>query len=143
MPLHGGIPVELAELHKRCGVQQPLDKQLQDILRHILDGLSDVYLIIDALDECTDRSKSLDWVKELVDQNVGKRLHIVVTSQLERDIEEVFGALDKHSINVGETAENRDIVKYLEQQMGLKFQKCNENIRNKIETDLRARAEGS
>ncbi|KIJ93635.1 hypothetical protein K443DRAFT_12698 [Laccaria amethystina LaAM-08-1] len=124
---HGGIPINLAELHKKCGPHQPSDDQLQDILWHILDGLSDAYIVIDALDECTDHQKTLDWVKELVthiDQNVGKHLHIVVTSRPEWDIEEVFGALDQHSIDVGETTANQDIM-------------------NKIETSLKAGAEGS
>ena len=143
---HGGIPVYLAELHKKCGVQQPSDDQLQDILRHILNGLSGAYIVIDALDECTDRQKTLDWVNELVahtDRNVGKRLHIVVTSRPERDIEKVFGALDQHSIDVGETTANQDIVKYLEHQMGAQFQDYDEITRNKIESSLRAHAEGS
>jgi hypothetical protein len=143
---HGGIPEKLAELHKKCGDQQPLDDELQDILRHILNGLSGTYIIIDALDECTDRQKTLDWVDELVaytDQNMEKRLHIVVTSRPERDIEEVFGALDQHSIDVGETTANQDIMKYLKHQMGTRFQKYDGITRNKIETSLRAGAEGS
>ena len=143
---HGGIPLKLKELYKTCGDQQPLDDQLQDTLRHILDGLSGAYIVIDALDECTDRQRTLGWIKELVahtDRNVGKRLHIVVTSRPERDIEKVFGVLDQHSINVGEMTANQDIAKYLEQQIEIQFQDYNEITRNKIEDSLRARAEGS
>ena len=146
VPLHGGIPENLKELHRvECqeGVYQPSDEQLQDILHHILDGLSDVYIVIDALDECTDRQKTLPWVKKLVTQKVGKRLHIVVTSRPERDIEEVFGALDEHSVNVSETTANEDIVKYLKEQMGRQFQKFDKITRNTIEDRLRKHAEGS
>ena len=144
--LHGGIPEILKQLHRvECheGVYQPSDEQLQDILQHILDGLSDVYIVIDALDECTDCQKTLLWVKELVRQNVGKPLHILVTSRLERDIEEVFGALDEHSINVSETTANNDIEEYLKGQMRRRFQNCEESTRKEIETKLRERAEGS
>lgn len=140
---HGGVPVNLAELHKKCGVQQPSDDQLQDILRHIFYGLSGAYIVIDALDECTDRQKTLDWVNGLVTRTVGKHLHIAVTSRPEPDIEEVFGELDQHSIDVGETTANEDIIKYLKHQMGLQFQKYDGITQNKIETSLRARAEGS
>ena len=133
----------MAELHKECRVQQPSDKELQDILQHILDGLSHAYIVIDALDECTDRQKTLDWVKELVDQNVGKCLHIVVTSRPERDIEKVFGALDQHSIDVGETTKNQDITKYLKHQMKTQFQMYDGITRNEIEKSLSLRAEGS
>ena len=143
---HGGIPVNLAELHKKCGVHQPSDDQLQDILRHILNGLSGAYIVIDALDECTDHQKTLDWVNELVthkDRNVGRRLHIAVTSRPERDIEKVFGALDQDSIDVGQTTANHDIVKFLEQQMETQFNDYDGITRNKIESSLRAHAEGS
>ena len=143
---HGGIPVKLKELHEKCGVQQPLDDQLQDILRHILDGFSDAYIVIDALDECTDRRMTLDWVNQLVahtDRRVGKRLHIVVTSRPEPDIGEVFGVLDQHSIDVGETTANEDITTYLEHQMKLQFQQYDENTRKKIENSLTEGAEGS
>ena len=143
---HGGIPVKLKELYEKCGDQQPLDDQLQDTLRHILDGLSDAYIVIDAVDECTDRQKTLDWVNELVactDQNVGKRLHIVVTSRPEQDIGEVFGALDQHSIDVGETTANKDITTYLKHHMKLQFQQYDENTRKKIENSLTEGAEGS
>ena len=143
---HGGIPVNLFELHKKCGVQQPSDNQLQAILRHIVNGLSGAYIVIDALDECTDRQKTLGWIKELVahtDRNVGKHLHIVVTSRPERDIEKVFGALDQHSIDVGQTAANQDIVKFVQQQMETQFEDYEGITRNKIESSLRAHAEGS
>ena len=143
---HGGIPVKLKELYEKCGDQQPLDDQLQDTLRHILDGLSDAYIVIDAVDECTDRQKTLDWVNELVahtDRNVGKHLHIVATSRREQDIGEVFGALDQHSIDVGETTANKDITTYLKHHMKLQFQQYDENTRKKIENSLTEGAEGS
>ena len=140
---HGGIPVRLKELYEKCGNQQPLDDQLQDTLRHILEGLSDAYIVIDALDECTDRQKTLDWVVACTEQNVGKRLHIVVTSRLEQDIGEVFGALDQHSIDVGETTANEDITTYLEHQVKLQFQQYDEDTRKKIKNSLTEGAEGS
>ena len=56
----GGIPTELADLYKRCGDHhQPSIHQLQNTLRDILDGFSGAYIVVDALDECTDREKTL------------------------------------------------------------------------------------
>ena len=121
-----------------------MDDQLQDILRDILYGFSDAYIVIDALDECSDRQKTLDWVKELVtDRKAGESLHIVVTSRPEPDIEKIFRTLDQHSIGVGETTANQDIMKYLELQMESQFHKYDENTRKEIESRLRERAEGS
>ncbi|KDR71052.1 hypothetical protein GALMADRAFT_75337 [Galerina marginata CBS 339.88] len=144
---HGGIPVELAELCRNCGAQQPLDYQLQDTLRNILNGFSNVYIVIDALDECTDREKTLNWVNKLVADIDwrAENLHILVTSRPLRDIEEVFGGLDPHSIDVSEATENRDIMEYLKLQMNSKstFKKYDEDTQKNIESELAKRAEGS
>jgi hypothetical protein len=142
---HGGIPTELADLYKKCGVQQPLDDQLQDTLRDILNGFSHAYIIIDALDECTDREKTLHWVEKLVmdTDRKAKNLHIVVTSRPEPDIKENFGVLHPDSIDVGEATSNEDIMKYLKLQMESKFKKYDEDTRNEIESGLAKRAEGS
>jgi hypothetical protein len=145
---HGGITEDsvLAKLYKRCGeVQQPTDEQLQNVLRDILDGFSDgAYIMIDALDECRERQKTLNWVNKLISESNRKaaKLHIVVTSRPERDISEVFAELDPHSIDVGE-ANTKDIVEYLKLQMESKFAKYDENTRAKIMLELEKHAEGS
>jgi hypothetical protein len=61
--------------------------------------------VIDSLDECTERERTLIWAKELISDANRKaaNLHIVVTSRPERDIDEIFAALDPISIDVGET----------------------------------------
>jgi hypothetical protein len=136
----------LANLYKRCGdVQQPTDEQLQDVLRDILDGFSDgAYIMIDALDECTERRKTLNWVDKLISDTNRKaaNLHILVTSRPERDISDIFAALDPHPIDVGE-ANTKDIVEYLKLQMESKFRKYDENTREKIMLELEKHAEGS
>ena len=142
---HGGITEALADLYKRCGeVQQPSDEQLQNVLRDILDGFSQAYIIIDALDECTDREKTLNWANKLITDANRKavNLHIIVTSRPETDIHDIFTALDPHSIDVGE-ANTKDIVEYLKLQMDSKFTKYDENTRAKIMSELEMHAEGS
>ena len=142
---HGGITEKLADLYKRCGdVRQPSDEQLQNVLCDILDRFSQAYIIIDALDECTDRKKTLNWVNNLLSYTNRKaaNLHIVVTSRPERDIHEFFTALDPRSIDVGE-ANTEDIVEYLKLQMASKFMKYDEITRAKILSKLEVHAEGS
>ena len=102
---HGGITEKLADLYKRCGgIRQPSDVQLQNVLRDILDNFSRVYIVIDALDECTDRKKTLNWVNKLISDTNRKasNLHIMVTSRPEIDIHDVFVVVDPHSVDVGE-----------------------------------------
>ena len=142
---HGGITEELADLYKRCGeVQQPSDEQLQNVLRDILDRFSQAYIMIDALDECTEREKTLNWVNKLISDTNRKpaNLHIMVTSRPERDIHEIFAALDPHSIDVGE-ANTKDIAEYLKFQMESKFTKYDEDTRAKIMSEMEKHAEGS
>ena len=142
----GGTPTELADLYKRCGDhQQPSVKQLQNTLRDILDGFSRAYIVIDALDECTDREKTLIWVNTLVSdtERTAGNLHILVTSRPERDIETVFTTFDPDSIDIGDVASNQDISNYLELQMKSKFKQYSETTRTQIESGLRERADGS
>ena len=94
---HGRITEKLAELYKHCGeVQQPSDEQFQNVLHDILGRFSQAYFIIDALDECTEREKTLNWVNNLISDANRKaaNLHIVVTSRPETDINDIFATLD-------------------------------------------------
>ena len=142
---HGGITEKLANLYKRCGeVRQPSDEQLENVLRDILDRFAHAYIVIDALDECSDREKTLNWAKKLTSDIKRKavNLHIVVTSRPERDIDENFAALDPHSVDVGE-ANTKDISEHLKLLMESKFTKYDENIRAKIMAEMEEHADGS
>ena len=134
----------LVDLFKSCGeIHQPSDEDLQHVLRNILDRFSQAYIVIDALDECTDREKTLNWANKLISDinHKAANLHILVTSRPERDIHEIFAALDPRSIDVGET-NTKDIVEYLNLHMKSKFTKYDENTRAKIKTELEKHAEG-
>ena len=142
---HGGITEKLENLYKRCGeVRQPSDEQLQNVLRDILDRFSQAYILIDALDECTDREKTLNWVNKLTSDTNRKatNFHILVISRSEADTHDIFATLDLHSIDVGE-ANTEDIVEYLELQMGSKFTKWDGITRAKIMSELKEHVEGS
>ena len=135
----------MADLYKRCGeVRQPSDEQLENILRDILDRFAHAYIVIDALDECTDREKTLNWAQKLITDAKRKaaNLHIVVTSRPERDIDEIFAALDPDSIDVGEANAN-DIAEYLKLHMESKFTKYDESTRAKIKTEMEEHSDGS
>jgi hypothetical protein len=142
---HGGMAEKLVDLYKRCGeVQQPSDEQLQNVLHDILGRFSQAYIIVDALDECTEREKTLNWVNKLISDTNRKaaNLHIVVTSRPETDINDIFATLDPESIDVGE-ANTKDIVEYLTLRMKSKFTGYDEDTRAKIKSELEKHAEGS
>jgi hypothetical protein len=75
----------------RCGNghQEPTLDDLQNTLQIILDGFSSSFIILDALDECAERKKLLNWIQTLIlERDINLRLHLIVTSRPEQEIEE-------------------------------------------------------
>ena len=60
-----GVAKVLADLYSHCGngYQQPSLDDLHNVLGMILGGFVSAYIILDALDECSERDKVLDWVQ--------------------------------------------------------------------------------
>lgn len=137
------IPPELENAYKKSKSQQLLDKNLEKILSSILSRLSHAYIIIDALDECIEREKTLNWLSKIV-QETSQTIHILVTSRPLPDIETAFTSLNLALVNIGEKAVNSDIAKYLNVQIESKFKKINDsNFKAEIKSILTEKAEGS
>jgi hypothetical protein len=135
----GGIPATLVDLYG-YGQVQPSTSALQDTLWHILDGFHSAYIIIDSLDECTDRYKVLEWIKKIDSRNMGN-LYMVVASRPEQDISNVFGGLvNLHSVDMTEEAANHDIATYLEQHIS--EEDWDEGTREEIKQALMNGAQG-
>lgn len=83
-----GVPAPLVQLYG-SGHQQPSIASLQRALQQIIEGFERTYIIIDALDECTDREKLLFWIGELIQSKMDK-LHLLLASRREQDIEGQF-----------------------------------------------------
>ena len=113
-----GFPAALNNLYDECnyGVQPPSLESLQRTLLHVLDGFRDVYVVVDALDECTDRIKLLSWIKEIADWKVGK-LHFLATSRQERDIEIRILSLQPLSICLEGESVDLDIATYVDRML--------------------------
>ena len=79
-----------------------------------------IYLIIDALDECSNisgipsnRNRVLQLVKELIDLHL-PNLHICVTSRPEVDIREVFESLTSRRVSLhDQSGQKKDIEDYV------------------------------
>ena len=111
-----GIPATLVDLYGR-GQEQPSTRALEDTLQRILDGFHSAYIIIDSLDECTERDKVLKWIKKIDSQNMSN-LHMVIASRPEQDIGDVVGRLaNVRSVDMAGGAVNNDIETYIEQQV--------------------------
>ena len=104
------------------GARQPTDDTLTRCLKEMLT-LPDqhpIYLIMDALDECSNisgipspRDQVLQFVKELVDLHL-PNLHICVTSRPEVDIRDVLEPLTLHRVSLhDQSGQKKDIEDYV------------------------------
>jgi hypothetical protein len=102
--------------------QQPSDAALTRCLKEMLT-LPDqhpTYLIMDALDECsnisgipTPRKRALQLVKELVDLHISN-LHICVTSRPEVDIRDVLEPLTSRRVSLhDQSGQKKDVEDYV------------------------------
>ena len=104
------------------GMQSPTDDKLLRCFKNLLElpGQAPIYLIIDALDECSDssslpspREEVLNLLEELAESRL-TNLRICVTSRPETDIKLILEPLARHSISIhDETGQMEDIENYI------------------------------
>ena len=139
------MPKVLVDLYTCCGDghQEPTLGDLQNTLQRILDGFSSTFLVLDALDECTERGNLLNWIQTFIlgkDINLG--LHMIVTSRPEQEIEDKLKSCG--SIDLVEESENHGLVAYLDYQLqnDSDLQKWNSEIQEQIKLTLMKQADG-
>lgn len=81
------LPELLQSTHSKSqsGLKQPTIEEMIMILRQLLKGFNTTYILLDALDECTDREALLDFIEALMGWNISG-LHVLTTSRKENDI---------------------------------------------------------
>ena len=137
------MPKVLVNLYAHCGNghQEPTLDDLQNTLQKILDGFSSTFIILDALDECAEREKLLNWIQTfLFEKGINLGLHLIVTSRPEQQIEEKLKSY--HYLDLIEESENHDLVAYVDyqHQNDSELQKWNPDTRaNKVDTNETSR----
>jgi len=83
-------------LFDKCqyGTRQPSRDALEETLLTASKGSRRIYLVIDALDECTERSEMARLLKRLI--QIFANISLLLTSRLEQDIKTEL----QHDINV-------------------------------------------
>jgi hypothetical protein len=112
---------ELYSAHGR-GSQEPSEGELVECLRDMLTipRQGEIYIIIDALDECPDfsgclspREEVLEIMQELVELHL-PHVHFCVMSRPEVDIRDVLEVLAVHNVSLQEQAgQKQDISNYI------------------------------
>jgi hypothetical protein len=141
----GRVPKVLVNLYAQCGNghQEPTLVDLQNTLQRILDGFSSTFIIVDALDECAEREKLLNWIQTFIlEKDINLGLHLIVTSRPEQEIEDKFESY--HHLNLVEESENHDLIAYLDYQLenDSDLQKWNSDTQDQIKLTLMEQADG-
>jgi hypothetical protein len=135
----------LAKLYHSChdGGSQPSVESLHATLLLILDAFNDVFIILDALDECAERKDLLKWIKEMTSWRKGK-LHLLVTNRPEEDITKDLRLLDPDHIYITQDLITRDIKRYVDHILDGEnaFDRWNNDIKANIKNKLLNNAGG-
>ena len=137
------------------GMRQPSDVDLMDclkeMLRHTVDAELPLFIIIDALDECSDNpgiqtlpEAILDIVKDFAHLRL-PHLHICVTSRQEVDVQTKLEPLAVSAISLhGQSGRKRDIANYVNSVMSLdeNLKKWRDEDKKLVVEELSERADG-
>jgi Cdc6-like AAA superfamily ATPase len=130
------------------GRRQPSCELLCKVFSQMTDQAKEVYVVLDALDECPVRNGLLLWIETLL--QLGQRdVHLLVTSRPEHDIELVLSKLAHQKediVPIQNDLVSNDIRKYIQTRVrtgdGLKRWKSRPDVLDKIETQLIEKANG-
>jgi Cdc6-like AAA superfamily ATPase len=115
------IPASLGTRFSSRGNEQPQQPSLHalvKIMRQIAQELPHVYIVLDALDECSERTKLMDIIETISTWKL-QNLHVLVTSRRERDIQSSLAPLidQKNSICLQSEVVDVDIHRYVQQRL--------------------------
>ena len=110
----------LDALYSACGsgTSQPSLLMSLKALKIIAESFTDIFVLVDALDECKEPSELLENVENLVESNIAS-LHMLVTSRREKEIEDSMSTLldNEHKICIQSTLVKDDIRAYIQGRM--------------------------
>ena len=95
------------------GLSNPFDDRLQEILRQFLSSFEMAYILIDALDECSDWEEVLEFLKTLHGWGLWQ-FHLLVTSRREQQIVKSMMVTNPMKIDMSQMPVDDDIQKYID-----------------------------
>ncbi|KAF1828131.1 HET-domain-containing protein [Decorospora gaudefroyi] len=143
------IPKGVDALFSSCEnrQQKPSLHALLEVTREAAQEFTHVYVVLDALDECTQRSELMDMLETVAGWRLNN-LHLLMTSRKERDIERSLeGHVEEEdTVCLQEDLVDRDIQRYVQQRLhddkGLAKWNMDAAIGHEIETAMMRGARG-
>ncbi|KAL1600753.1 hypothetical protein SLS60_007141 [Paraconiothyrium brasiliense] len=127
------------------GQRQPSMHALMEAFHLVIRELPQVYIVLDALDECGQRIELMEILETMARW---KCLHILMTSRRERDIDSSLGTFvdEKSKISLQSTLVDEDIQQYIRKRLSddKRLQKWGKDasMMEQIETTLMSGAKG-
>lgn len=136
-------PIEALYNRYHPGRQSPRDMELMDALRMTVTRFEQIYVVIDAIDECSALETLLEIIEEISQWNADP-LHLLATSRGEKEIEDLFSRISTHQCLMVESAVNNDIQRHVQQSVGKdkKLGKWSPEVQTEIATTLTSKAGG-
>jgi hypothetical protein len=139
------LPGILVTGYKNCGSGATLPSRdlIQQICSSALQHLPETFLIIDALDECSDISQVAGRLKKLL--AVGMGLHVLITSRDKPDITDYLsGITQQQVVHLDDSLTNADVKLYIDSKMNdsTYLSLWSEEIQTNIKESLLAGAGG-
>ena len=125
------------------GRLQPSIDVLSSLLKDIVGLHTEVFLVIDALDECQERDDLLDWLGEFTDSNL-LNVHLLLCSRKEKDIEDALRPLVDSQISIRDADVDPDIRVYVQDRLSRdrKLKKWPIEVKEEIERSLMEKVNG-
>lgn len=141
--------IRLESLFSTCndGARQPNSDDLMLVLEGTMKAFDKVYIILDALDECSDRHNLLEKIEKIQNWRLSQ-LHMLLTSRALTDIEEALEPMIdvKSRICIQNAAVNADIGVYVDQMLQkdrhLKRWRNHKQAQKEIRKALKEKADG-
>lgn len=141
------LPEKLKNLHKKREKDRPSMQELKVALSWMMSGLEDVFMVIDALDECpknSEREVLLELIGEIKSWSPSN-LHLLATSRQEPDIKEALEPLlTSLEIPIEGSGVGHDIKLHITHQLATdpKLKRWSSDVKSEIENTLVTRANG-
>ncbi|KAL8840099.1 MAG: hypothetical protein Q9176_004121 [Flavoplaca citrina] len=141
--------LKLRKLYFDCdrGRKQPTRDALYITLGTLFQGFAATYILLDALDECKDRSEPLHFIQAIHDWQLDN-IHSLVTSRCEADIKEILGPIARADqiVELAPSSINDDISKYIQHSLStdrnLSRWRRKPHIQEKIRQNLLDKGDG-
>jgi hypothetical protein len=135
----------LSKLHDDCqnGKRQPNIRELAGLLKAMLESLPNTNLILDALDECTNRECLLSLLRDISTCS-GTNINILATSREEKDIKDALTTLATTSLSIQGPGVDADIEMYIDERLlsDVKLARWKGDDRNEIRSTIAQKAQG-